>query len=436
MPSIVNNAWVDWKASQDENGHITYTIVFLIQGEITDGPYTIINNTPGLPNFGDPWSYGNDVDTSAWCLWNVEVVPVTSKETNDLWTATYTFSNKPPDPNSRPCKDQKYDDPLTEPQRLSGSFVKYTREMNRDMNGFPITNSAHEVLRGETVTFDDNRPQVVIEQNVLDLQFDILASFRDTVNNQPLWGFPARCVKLSDVTWERLYYGNCYVYFKRKLTFDIDGGTFDRDVLDEGTKVLHGQWDETTGNWVLVDIAGHAPDPGNPAHFDQFKDRKGENTKVILNGAGLPSGSAVYDTYYVCINGGNADLEDEHQWAEVNDLTPFEWPENPIVGSLFDAGDIVIYGSGEEALYYVATHDTDSITGDPPDNPAHWTLIGPTLTFQGLWISGTDYATGDIVQATGEVGAGNIHVEYYGESDFTELGIPLDFNDISAYPAS
>lgn len=68
---------------------------------------------------------------------------------------------------------------------------------------------------------------------------------------------------------------------------------WDRDLLDEGTKVLNGYW-HRNGYWAQrhVDELGTVlPDPSNPADFIRFTDRKGNPANVILNGRGVP-----YDT--------------------------------------------------------------------------------------------------------------------------------------------
>jgi hypothetical protein len=83
-------------------------------------------------------------------------------------------------------------------------------------------------------------------------------------------------------------YGICNFYFTRIFEFDINFETFDRTIYDEGTRVLNGHWDKTTGDWVLDDINGGAPDPQNPKHFKRYKDRNGENTRAMLDGNGKP----------------------------------------------------------------------------------------------------------------------------------------------------
>jgi len=93
----------------------------------------------------------------------------------------------------------------------------------------------------------------------------------DTLNDRPLWGLEARKIKLSNVSWERLLYGTCTFYYKVTYEFDIrmDDDGFDRKLIDEGTKELK-----------------PGGDPNDPRDFQVYKDGNGENTRVLLDGAG------------------------------------------------------------------------------------------------------------------------------------------------------
>ena len=156
--------------------------------------------------------------------------------------------------------------------------------------------SSHEPFRGPQVEFDGGRDQVIIEQNVADLELALCTSLRNKLNDDVLWGLAARRIKLSDFSWEELWYGSCIYYYKRIFTFDIRNNPddlFDRTLLDEGTKVLNGDWNRTLGAWADVAIPGYSgspnPDPDNPQHFNRYKDWFGENTRVILDGKGRPA---------------------------------------------------------------------------------------------------------------------------------------------------
>ena len=168
----------------------------------------------------------------------------------------------------------------------------------------PVVNSAHEQIRGPQAEFDVSRPTIKIEQNRPLLELELWAPMLNTVNNATLWGAPRGCVKLSNVSWEKLYHGQCGIYYKRTFEFDvwmrinpaspdpqnpeiISG--FDRTVLDEGTKMLNGHW-TTSGLYSVSNIAPSTPpDPHDPSHFVRAIDRKGNPIKMILNGHGLPA---------------------------------------------------------------------------------------------------------------------------------------------------
>lgn len=280
-----------WTGERGDDMHRTFKVKQLVKADFTDGPKTVMD-CPDLPTIGDTWAFYDDEDVWAFCWPTRTVTPFMAKEGDPGrdWEVESTFSTKPI-PNKR-CGDQSIEDPLLEPQKYSGSFVKYVKEAVTDMFGDLILTSSHEQVRGPQVEFDANRPTVKIEQNVPSLELELFSQMVDTVNDAPLWGLNARCVKLSNVSWERLFYGDCYYYYKRVLDFDISFNTFDRCILDEGTMVLNGEWSKEDDSWVVMPfvIGGPNPDPSNPLHFIQFPDRMGNTgSRVILNGAGLPA---------------------------------------------------------------------------------------------------------------------------------------------------
>ena len=310
MPYIVHGRTV-WSGRVDDAGHRTYQITFLIQTDDPDDGPALVIQTPGLPVPGTYWDYGNDVDVWAWCRPDMDVRFHGSQDNEPWyhWLVTCTFSTKPPSRDSsqrQRCADARIEDPLLEPQKVSGSFTKYTEEFTRNHDGTPIVNSAWEQIRGPQVEFDRNRPQVRVEQNVADLELATFSNMVDTLNDAPLWGLPARAIKLTDASWERKYHGACSVYYTRSFTFDIayrpnlvtglPEGAWDRKVMDEGAKVLHGHWGTGSGSvgWIVDDFYSPAgvfleeANYLNPAHFIRAKDRNGENTRNILNGRGVP----------------------------------------------------------------------------------------------------------------------------------------------------
>lgn len=291
MSAAVWGGPIKIEGDRDDEGHRTYKISHLIKvSSYSDGPATVMSAT-GLPNTGSFFSFGNDTDIWAFCLPSLKIRPYERDggEPGEWWTAEQIFTTRP----INRCQDESIEDPLLEPAKVSGSFSRYSREITRDRDGNRIETSSFEPIRGQAVEFDSHTATVRIEKNFSSLGLETFVEYMNSLNDAPLWGLSAGKVKLSNVTWSRNYYGTCSVYYTRTYDFDIDFRGFDRRVPDEGTKVLSGQWNPSSGEWELINIAGSAPDPTNPSHFIQYKDRNGENAPVMLNGAGLPAETSV-----------------------------------------------------------------------------------------------------------------------------------------------
>jgi hypothetical protein len=292
MSASVRGTRLSWRRSGKEDGHREYTVSYLVETtDSEDGPQTALA-APGLPYPGAIWVQGNDCDPWAFCQPNPSADPWQEKEGDPhrYWKCTFIFSTK----SQRRCQDIPIEDPLLEPMKISGSFTKEKWEPAFDRSGSPIRSTSMEKLRG--AEFDASRATVKIEQNVAYLNLELFAPMIDTVNNAPLWGLPTRCVKLDNVVWERKVYGSCGFFYTR--TFEFSAGTFtnelgavmsihDRRLLDEGSRVLSGQWvkvgDCLSPVWDLTSICGTAPDPTNPMHYIAYKDRSGENTTTPLS---------------------------------------------------------------------------------------------------------------------------------------------------------
>lgn len=294
---------VVWSMTRDKDGHRDYKITHLVKVDCTpgaaEGP-AVVSQTPGLPIPGALWVVDGDSDVEAYCRRDMKVTPLIDKERTGYFLVEQLFSSRPEDKcylrvGTGTGTGNPADDPLNEAPVISGSFVRYTEQADYDRNGLPLLTSSFEKIRGPVVEFDRNRPVVRITMNEATLNLDTLCNNIDNVNSVVLWGFPIRTVKLSNISWERKYYNGCECYFAITYEFDINTNTFDREVLDEGTKVLHGEWDKDTDTWNTTNIGafglGVTPDPNNPAHFIRYHDRFGNLSRVILNGAGEPATS-------------------------------------------------------------------------------------------------------------------------------------------------
>jgi len=266
---------IAWKLTRDEEGYRHYDLTTrVVTNNTLDGPFQVMN-AAGLPTVGSPWSFGNDFDAWSYCWPTMEVTPDIEEEPNYYWKVTQRFSNKP----FARCQDQQIENPLMEPPRISGTFVKRTKMIEADRNDKAIKSSSHEVIHG--IEKDASTPTVTIEINLGTIDLDNLTAIIDTVNDATLWGFPKRCIKLSNLTWVRNVYGVCGYYYTLRFDFDIDTETFDeKKVLDRGLKKFD------TARWGNVGTGDAARE--DPEKFIMIRDKNGEKVTepMLLDGYG------------------------------------------------------------------------------------------------------------------------------------------------------
>ena len=236
MAAILLDGHTSWEMNRTEEGHREYTIVHRVRALSGDGP-AIVATTPGLPLIGSLWLVDNDVDLWAFCWPNMRVRPDKTEQPNTTWTVEQLFSTKP----LRRCQDTEIEDPLLEPQAIRGSTIKENTLEGvplEDRNGDVIQSISFEPIEG--LSFDASRPQVTIGQNVGTLELGLITSMIDTVNDDVLWGLPARKIKLSDISWSRKVFGTCGFYYTRAFTFEIKNTElgFDEKWREKGSKLL------------------------------------------------------------------------------------------------------------------------------------------------------------------------------------------------------
>lgn len=317
---------ISWSRTDNEEGHRDYKIVFrVVSDDKNDGPQQV-KDTPGLPLPGAVWAYGNDFDPWAWCRNSGTVTAVQPKEGDPtfVWNVEYLFSSKP----GKKCQDEQVEDPLLEPVKISIGGKGYQEEATHDRYGQPIVNSAFEQIRGPQNEWEMSNPVVKFSYNLPNYDTALHAWMRNKVNDSVLWGLPPRTIKLTEASAEQKYHGTCEKYWTVNLEFEIKFDGWDRDILDEGTKVISGQWSRTHHGWERKAIAGGTlnpdasgnynpalptnPDPNNPAHFIRFKDRRNENTRIIFTSdqTGMPwvpdddvQAAAVTQSWWCVTNG-------------------------------------------------------------------------------------------------------------------------------------
>lgn len=436
-----------WSLSIDQEGYRTYKLAIrVVSDDSHDGPGTALL-TPGLPLVGSLWSgYETVDDLWCWCQPTASANPVSTSGGNTAFDCDFTFSNKPAPANKRRCQDFKIEDPLLEPQKMSLHFAKSREEATVDRFGSKLLTSSHEQIRGPQVEFEEMSPSVKIEQNVPQLQPELLSYVAaNPLNDSPLWGLPARCVKLSEISVEEKFMGACEYYFTRHFGFEVKvkinpetgevTSGWDRDVLDEGTKVLRGHWNEVTGGWDLDEVGGAPPNPFNPTHFIRYQDKNGNTARVLLDGAGKP---------YVPTNVTTTDdcdqCPDPPGAPATYQLTGFTGVVSGVV-PLSIQSDCRWVGLGDDSTTFYTLKYNDPDASPPPSISGKWTLT--RSEGGGLWLLDPDvtpwacWGNNILTKNSGDGPAfvfvapqsasepAKRHIEKYGESNLLLLGIPL-----------
>jgi hypothetical protein len=447
------------KFSQDEDGHRTITVPFKVRGVPgVHGPNAArkcVNlHVPTGSQWGALFSGADEGDDCAWCRPTMECVPDPKTQEGvspEQWIVTRTFSTRPQRDGGERCwgSDAELCDPLSEPQKISVDYSQYTEEAAYDRFGRRVLTSSLEPIHGPNNEWEFTHTSVVIEQNVLDDQLALVEQIKDSVNALPLWGLPPRTIKFKPGGSQRKCRVapsatgtgvECVVYWTRKLIFEIrfrrregagtqgttgtlieltpvPGGpyeTWDRDVWDEGTRVLRGYWSDSSGvtgtgthkktHWRLVDIDGAPPDPRNPQHFIRFKDWNGENTRTLLDGAGKPAFvPEVVNQWWIILELYHEDFGSDRSLRIVR---------LPCAAALKAVGDRDLLGEiSDVTLHGPFTTEADAASAVLSHQLGDYAPIGPPVL--------------TCPDTTPSVGV--VHIEKYGQSDFLLLGIPKDF---------
>lgn len=226
------HSWSGGRAEQPP--HRTYSLTWLIESGTDDGPANVMQ-TPLLPLPGSTWNFGSDVDDWAYCTpyMKAKSVQEGDGERATLWHLEQQFTTKP----MLRCNDISIENPLDEPPAVRGSFIPYSEEAITDRFGNYLLMSSLERIRGEQVMVEKGRPCIHITINEGTLPLAMFSEFRGAVNDSTLWGLPPRTIRLADISWERNVFGVCGFYYRITYSFEIKFETWNRFIIDEGTRV-------------------------------------------------------------------------------------------------------------------------------------------------------------------------------------------------------
>lgn len=393
---------VKFAGGMDPEGHRWYKVTYKLSTTTNqDGPQQAMT-CPGLPAVGITYAYGNEVDVWAWRQPGVEVEPHGTYREGDfpkIWYATLTFSTKQRMIDKERPHGNQVGDPLAEWQKISGDFSSYTEEGVLDRFRRSIKTSSHEPIRGPHNEWDCSRPSVVIEQNVADLQLALLYRMKDTLNAAPLWGFPVRSIKFKPQGWSKQYGKGSSYYYTRRLLFEVNVRPDDPNYSRQNSGAI------TNGSPLFT--------PSSSGLFGQT------DIGRPITGTGIPAGTTI-----IAVNATTGVVTMSQNATATNSLVQATVGASPsgVVGNwdrdLLDEGTKVLRGfwdDNEPAVYLV------NLSADKT-NPSHFIHHqDPNGNFCPVVLNGAGEP------ATSEADAGKIHVEFYSESNFLALGIPISF---------
>jgi len=226
-------------ASSDEEGHDTYDVTWqVITNDPGDHAQTVKDAVLLVYPPGTPYAIDNDMDLEA-----VARRPHSAKRSAQskgglrTWFVGQKYTTKPLDR----CQDERFENPLLEPAKVSGSFVSRMIAVTEDRHGDPLTNSASEPELPAPEIHDDT-DTVIIEVNLPTAQFSLAqrGELRNKCNSVGMWGLPARTVLLMQWRWKPAYYGMCLKYIKCILEFGIDFEGWNHVRTDRGFRIKDG----------------------------------------------------------------------------------------------------------------------------------------------------------------------------------------------------
>lgn len=305
--SASTNKILRQELSIDKEGIRTYTITFLVvTTDIGDGP-EVVANTPELPNVGVTYSSFasdwtgkgtlNDADPWVWCTPELEARPhrQVDNEPTTHWEVTTKFTN------AEQTRDNTntVQNPLLEPNKLSGNFSLKSIATTKDKDGDLIQTTAFEPIK---VDRDDAHAQIIIERNKGTIDLSTITPLINKVNNATLWGLATRKVKFNEYSWRELRYATNTKYYRERLVFGINPNTWSRDdIPNKSKKTINGGWIEGVFSAFTTDV-------NDPSKYIRAVDKQGNPTEYFLNKTtGEPSSSST-PTY----------LDTVHLYGETN----------------------------------------------------------------------------------------------------------------------
>ena len=280
-----------------EEVHREYTVTYrVITSTRADGPYVVLSSG-NLPQRGQYYSYGNDLDIFATCKQIGPARLERGEDSGKVWLVDAVFSTKG---SSRDPADNP-GDPISWAWKVRGSFGSGQRYYVKDANGRAIVNSAGDPYE-DVPPVDEPRMTLSLEKNTATIDIDQWAETRGKVNSAAIWGLAARRVKLLQWSWDVQWTGQGAAYVANKFEVEINDEGYYYQPRDEGFHELLGVKADGSRNTRHIKAEGELV-----------------SKPQLLNGQGLvlPAGQA--PVYFDAAAGATQryELEGEYDFTQI-----------------------------------------------------------------------------------------------------------------------
>lgn len=189
------------RATLDSSGNRTYAIPFLVKAAASDGQADIIGilgtSVGGvtIPTLGTTYAWDSDTDTTAKVV-SHDIEQMDEDKSSKWWTVTVNYSSEagslrtPGPPTSRPA-------------RYSFGFAQFSKVLEQDVDGNPVTNTAG-IKFDPPLEVDWSRPLLRITKYISSTNFAFWAQkaeeYQDAINSDTFLYWAARKVKITNLS--------------------------------------------------------------------------------------------------------------------------------------------------------------------------------------------------------------------------------------------
>lgn len=255
-----------------EDGERRYIKTYrVLTNSANDGPL-IVQSAAGVERYGFPYSYGNESDAGAIAV-EIDAALERDDASHRVWLVPVVFKTQSVSGGETSLTDRgaRIDHPLKRPVIWTGSFVEYMRQTSRDADGEPMRNSANDLL--PVFQRDDSRPQITAQKNLARLDLATWASYRDTINEDRIWGLAPKTLKVKQISWQTERWGRLK-YFVVSYVFEVNFSGWRESREDVGWRAWSSaSWKTSPASYKLTRITD---DDGFPLVDPTYLDGNGQ----------------------------------------------------------------------------------------------------------------------------------------------------------------